>query len=868
MELLSRRILSWSAELPAWQRDALRRAARGGLTGEDHEALADMLLQTAGASEPQPLDASHLPAEDRAGSPVSLLRIKNAEGINALAARQTLQFEPGLNVVYGNNGSGKSGFGRLLRYACRAVSVPDILPNAFAPPPKAQQALVVVRRGEEEKKILVDLRREPDRFLSSMRVFDAECAETYVRTGNAIEHTPEPLGVLTRCARGQTEISDLLRERRATAEARLSPLPVVPESTSTALALRELSADTDPEALLRRLAMNADEQRRLAELESRLQALNSDRVDELQQEARHAAAGAESLATLLEMLADKLGASAAVAISGAQNNLTEAQADLERLRTEVLGGQRVPGTGTDAWRTMWEAARAFVRTAAVEGAHEHGGDLFGEHAGSFPPTQPDPCPLCQRGVDAATEKRLAEFERFVTSDLEARVQRATREVEATLTALPAPEDHKAAATSELAALDEALRADVLECFSRLETRRAALIGGAELPPADVQSVCRALRQRGSDATRRADQLANLRQPEKRRELVAQIDDLRGRRDAVAAADAIRRRVAELAFIHRLDTAISALNTAGITRKYNELAKLAITDKLVAAIDRELQALGSLSDRVEVRAGGSRGRTVLRVQLKGGSKRPADVLSEGEHRAVALSFFLGELAVAGGSSTIIFDDPVSSLDHVWRDEIAARLVSEASRRQVVIFTHDLAFLYQLAAGAESEGVRVTQSYLRRDERGPGVVTNEPPIKQVTLQKRAEELRRRVDQNLQPLWEHNRDVYERKADEWMTDLRKSWEMLVEDGLFKGVIKRLDARLHRHRLKYVAIPPHAADRVTSAFGRLSAKAHHEAAAAAASAPSPARLLELLEDFESFANEVAPAKDQDAADEGSAAA
>jgi hypothetical protein len=40
--------------------------------------------------------------------------------------------------------------------------------------------------------------------------------------------------------------------------------------------------------------------------------------------------------------------------------------------------------------------------------------------------------------------------------------------------------------------------------------------------------------------------------------------------------------------------------------------------------------------------------------------------------------------------IVFDDPVSSLDHMRREQIARRLAREAKVRQVNVFTHDLAF----------------------------------------------------------------------------------------------------------------------------------------------------------------------------------
>src|SRR6202008_1409324 len=91
----------------------------------------------------------------------------------------------------------------------------------------------------------------------------------------------------------------------------------------------------------------------------------------------------------------------------------------------------------------------------------------------------------------------------------------------------------------------------------------------------------------------------------------------------------------------------------------------------------------------------------------------DVLSEGEGRALSLAAFLTELSTAPSCSAIIFDDPVSSLDHIWRERIAHRLVEESKIRQVIVFTHDLVFLRSLMALSAKASVPCQHQYLRRE-----------------------------------------------------------------------------------------------------------------------------------------------------------
>ena len=75
-------------------------------------------------------------------------------------------------------------------------------------------------------------------------------------------------------------------------------------------------------------------------------------------------------------------------------------------------------------------------------------------------------------------------------------------------------------------------------------------------------------------------------------------------------------------------------------------------------------------------------------------RVGKILSEGEHRCVALAAFLAELATTESRSAVVFDDPVSSLDHMHREAVAERLADEGQHRQVIVLTHDIDFLFLL------------------------------------------------------------------------------------------------------------------------------------------------------------------------------
>ncbi|MBV5269653.1 MAG: hypothetical protein JZU55_06785, partial [Afipia sp.] len=123
-------ILEWSStKLAPWRQDALRRLAGSpSLGAQDHDDLLNLIKDSAGFSvSPKPvapiaLAKVHLSAV-AGGSPLQIKTIRNVTNVNRLVQSAALTFAVnGLTVVYGRNGSGKSGFVRIFRTACRTRS--------------------------------------------------------------------------------------------------------------------------------------------------------------------------------------------------------------------------------------------------------------------------------------------------------------------------------------------------------------------------------------------------------------------------------------------------------------------------------------------------------------------------------------------------------------------------------------------------------------------------------------------------------------------------------------------------------------------------------------------------------------------------
>jgi hypothetical protein len=108
---------------------------RAGRPGFLRHAQSTHGLPDAESRVAKTLDAAHIKAPGNSAQPVQLLSASSLRNVNALASDQIRRFEPaGMTVIYGDNGSGKSGYSRALKRACWARDQSEaILPDARKP---------------------------------------------------------------------------------------------------------------------------------------------------------------------------------------------------------------------------------------------------------------------------------------------------------------------------------------------------------------------------------------------------------------------------------------------------------------------------------------------------------------------------------------------------------------------------------------------------------------------------------------------------------------------------------------------------------------------------------------------------------------
>lgn len=848
-------ILVWSASASSWMRDALRRIlVHAEVSDADLGALVELCKSPHGLSPDAPkaeyLTRDHIPAE-QAGGAVALTSITHVADVNALAPNETLSLAPtGLTVIYGDNGAGKSGFTRILRRACRARGGNDpVLANALSDKPAgAPTAKIAFTVGGVPREDTWKDGAAAASELSAVSVFDSTSAQVYVEEKTEVRFRPLGLDVTDRLAVLCVRVKKALEDEKDQLRARTIVLPALAPTTEAGRLLAGLSALTS-HAEVDRLGKLTDEEAK--ELETLEHVLATARAEDPRKKAADLRLKAGRLRRLLEevravatMLAEERLRDLATLAAEAGTAAAEAQRAADAFAKEA----ELAGLGSAEWKALWNDARAY--------SEEH---AYPDH--EFPHTAADAlCVLCQQKLQPVAQARLKRFEAFVVGATQeaARIKKGAVDKARSAVADLRPGDRSQETLADLAGLDGDVAAAVEAFFGAARACRDDIVAAVPTPRVlDVQAPTARLDTLARDLEARAEALSRAGDPEARARSEKRAAELAARKTLAASLPQIHQEIDRRAKLNAYDQCIKDTDTRSLTKVSVELTKKHVTDALTHAFADELTKLGFTTLELELKpASAQRGMLFHKVQLKHATRAELPkVVSEGESRCIALAAFMAELSGADRSSSIVFDDPVSSLDHRWRTNVARRLVAAARTRQVIVFTHELVFLATLLQEAEKEGVAAETHTLARDHAYAGHVTAGLPWHGLSTKKRIGMLRQRWVEAEKTYRTAGQNAYDPIATGVYADLRRTWERAIEEVLLNQVILRFRAGVETNRLKKLGdITQADLDAVDNGMTKSSKweGGHDQAQAVNEPLPPPAELKQDIDALETWVNAV----------------
>jgi len=787
-------ILKWTQTLPNWQRDAARRLLlnESGLSDADHSELYALLKKENGIAVDSelaacPLATEHLPTETAVGENVVLLALRELENVNRIPSDHTLKFaESGMTVIYGGNGSGKSGYARVMKRACRARDQSEpIHPNAHDPSatakiPTAKFDLKVA--GGSEEVVWVRDSTSPDR-LSKISVFDLRCARSYVTAEKDVAYLPYGLDIVENLAdQVLPKLTEMLDAEIAAINVDKLQFEHLLGDTEVGKVIDSLSVDSDAAAITALGTVTEADTSRLNDLERALKEANP------LSKAKVFSLSATRLKAYGEKLAKPLiwvGPEAVEKLQKLADEKTAAElAETKAADALRAGEELLPGTGGQVWKLLFEAARRYSTEVAYPDEE-------------FPPSGDGKvCPLCQENLKASGAERLMRFEDYIKNDVAKTANEARKQVDAAKDKIERADlqvEPEEALRDELIALDASIISAIENYQNSLDQRRAAMLQCLETSKweeitAPVSCPRTRTRRFAAQQLKEFRTLVRAADEKKRQELATEHKELVARQHLEKGLKAVLSLVQRMKDKAALEKCRPSLRTRPISDKSKEFASTAVTEELKKSLDREFKALGIGHIQTKLKERSVRGKMLHQLVLDLPTAAKIDeILSEGEQRAIALGSFLAELALANHSCGIVFDDPVSSLDHWRRRDVARRLVAEAKIRQVIIFTHDTAFLGQLCDEIEAEGIPNAMMFLEWQGSSPGCVNEGLPWDHQGYKARINALEQ-AQSKLAKGWppypgEKESDQMRKQYDR----LRATLERVIQDVVFNGVVRR---------------------------------------------------------------------------------
>lgn len=786
-------ILDWATnELRPWQSDTVRRLFMShDLVDNDFIELLAMLKKSKGfdveAPEPEPLLAEHLPITEAVGPQHRLAEIRELRGVNRLAPDTALLAgEIGATVIYGDNGSGKSGFSRVIKSACRAKIQGEVVlgdvrlqANQQCPP----SATFKLKADDNIQTVVWEQGIQPPQELAHIAIFDSKCARAYTDAEGDFIFLPWGLEILEKLVRAVfPELERRVRHEINMIDTSPAAFQDLTGRTVVGDLIRTVSDKTEASTIERLAITSEAEIERLQFLEKTLAAKDPlERAKRTREVASWIRAAAERINQKVAPFSDDAAQAYEKYDKNAEEAIIAEKAAAQALRS---GEYLIEGTGDSGWKNLFQAAVDFAA------AHHHPS-----------PTAASPgetCVLCQQPLNDDSAARLRRFGEYILQDVSRQaISRANQRKRARddLARQPHALDLEEATLDLIRKRKPELAEAIQQFESHLRIRKASLIAAFEnhnwqntialnaspaqslLDLADYQLAQANLIAQSADPARRAEL-------EKERAELQARQKLSGRKDALLAL--IERMKAKAALSKCLDD----LKSRPISNKAISLTQNSVTQELTNALNEEFEALGisALEAKMVTRIEQGKPKVKLALNLPGTAK-PEQVLSEGEQRAVAIACFLAELRTANHFGPLVFDDPVSSLDHRRRTSVAERLIEETKHRQVLIFTHDAVFLADLLRISETADVPLLTQHLGHSPKVAGIVHQGLPWLHLPYKDRLDKLEKQINAVRREWDELEADVAETRVRAIYGRMREICERIVQDVAFEGVIERFN-------------------------------------------------------------------------------
>lgn len=772
---------------------------------------------------------------------LQLLEISGNKNVNALENNQKITFGKNITVIYGSNGSGKTGYIRLMNNLFNSRGDKELLTNIYLEKLDDPACIIKFKYDDSE----YDLKYPGDeKFRDEFKfyaVYDNQSVRFHLDMKNELYLTPEGLEFFSLLSSEYNKISEKFNGdiNKVNIE---NNLKINFNSEEIINVINNINEKTEIEKIKILSNVSEDDKIELKQLEKRK---NEILVLDVEKRIKDL----NNISNLLEQQDTKFNELFSIFselnISSIKNDIdfiSKNEANQYDISTEKIKKIITNDSEFKLWKNFIEAAYKFAEM-------HHKSDRFTY------PDEHDKCIFCQQPLSKEASDLIKIYWSIINNEIESKIN-----------------DVKVS----LSKIKEKLGSIDLNCFSDgliltnwltenysdelkilkqyiefLLIQKANLINNMlnknwnnEIKPFKYDATI--IVEIKKKINLEINEIKCLKTTEELKILNEKINLINDKVSLSKIIDQVEKLINNLKWYEKAKNRLNDLNTRNITIKQNQIYSTYISNGYKEIFETECQKLNA-NLKVEINQTSSKGQTYRKLMIK--NYEPKKILSEGEQRAISIADFLTEIQILGFNKGIIMDDPVNSLDHERKSIIAKRLVEEASKRQVIIFTHDLYFVHCLKNYSNDDKLEFKCHWNQRREK-PGMIfldnspASENDYKSVEKAQKFYELSKKASPEEQ----------ESLLKQGFGALRTNYEALVIFELFNEVVLRFNERVSIDRLNKVVVTPDIIKKIIEKNGLISRyiEGHLHSDAYVATKPDPNVLFKEIQEFQNLKKEI----------------
>lgn len=807
---------AWAESAGNWAKLLLHKVVskEDALIEDDRKEIYMAFLHDIGlATEEKKIPEITRPRFSTSEVDIELVKISNVCGVNRLASGQLLEFSPNMTVVYGENGSGKTGYGRVLKnfgycYDTKTKIHPDVNGDCNC----KQSVLIDYKAGGSDQVFTWDGANECI-DLAGVSFFNNNCVHLSLDAERHLLVSPIGFHLFAVLIDELAALTKFHKDRIDFLDTSLSWQESLNEGTEVQKLVSSLSKDTKDEEITPLASFTEEHEADLKATKEEIKKVNKDLIEKNILELNQFVSDLNRIKTVVEghknQITEKL-------ITEFASNLSE----LEKLKSKEQVGIKdiVEKKGVELYDSP--EFMAFIKAADQY--------ITKLNKKDYPSSDEEVCVYCQQKLSDNSSLELLKSYRKVLNDT---TQQDIQQVQGKIKSL----SDKIIAISEdnkfhlaVFGADEksvAIQPDFLKTYNTTIRDFKKLIAGQDtktieaykmLIPFDntISFLGEKITSLEEDLEGKKETLATLQEVES--SLQKAINELEDRKKFSEKIADVNTVISRLKIKHALEINTNKFSSRAISTKTTAARSELVEKKFRSTFDTELKNFRRSTTPVGMNFKTDKGQYKI-VQSISDRYKLNEILSEGEQKAIALAEFLAELQFDKRKSPAVFDDPVTSLDHKIIEEVARRLLKLSKERQVVIFTHSILLLNsirQLSSSPLYSGINLIMYEVQKDEKNTGYLQQIRSPKEESFSNIKKEIN-----NLFNLPAKERDEQrDRLAAKGYGSLRSAIEVLVEMHMLCGTVKRYQRNVavtNFEKIKTDKIDQHR-ERLSSIFSR----------------------------------------------------